>query len=165
MGASVFILLRAFANGGSSLTGLEAISNGASAFRPPEGRNARRVLVVMSLVLGSLVAGVSLLAAFTHATPYISGFPTVISQEAQEVFGHSVVGNGAYYVFQAATMLISVHRCEYQLQRLPVPGELRRGGLVPAAPAHHPWAPAGLLPGDRAAVNHRDRDPLATERA
>ena len=106
MGASVFILLRAFANGGSSLTGLEAISNGVSAFRPPEGRNARRVLVVMSLVLGSLVAGVSLLAAFTHATPYTSGFPTVISQEAQEVFGHSVVGNGAYYVFQAATMLI-----------------------------------------------------------
>ena len=106
MGASVFILLRAFANGGSSLTGLEAISNGVSAFQPPEGRNARRVLVVMSLVLGTLVAGVSLLAPFTHATPYVSGFPTVISQEAQQVFGHSGVGNSMYYVFQAATMLI-----------------------------------------------------------
>ena len=106
MGASVFILLRAFANGGSSLTGLEAISNGVSAFQPPEGPHARRVLVVMSLVLGTLVTGVSLLAAFTHATPYVSGFPTVISQEAQQVFGHSGVGNSMYYVFQAATMLI-----------------------------------------------------------
>ena len=48
MGATVFILLKAFANGGSSLTGLEAISNGVGSFRPPEGRNARRVLVIMS---------------------------------------------------------------------------------------------------------------------
>ena len=68
MGASVFILLRAFANGGSSLTGLEAISNGVSAFRPPEGPNARRVLVVMSVVLG--VAGRGRVAARrTSPTP------------------------------------------------------------------------------------------------
>src|ERR1700722_12026572 len=40
----VFVLLRAFANGGSSLTGIEAVSNAVSAFRPPEGLNARRVL-------------------------------------------------------------------------------------------------------------------------
>lgn len=43
----IFYLLKSFANGGSSLTGLEAISNGVGAFRPPEGRNARRTLVVM----------------------------------------------------------------------------------------------------------------------
>ena len=41
----VFVLLRAFANGGSSLTGIEAVSNAVSAFRPPEGLNARQVLV------------------------------------------------------------------------------------------------------------------------
>jgi amino acid transporter len=41
----IFVLLRAFANGGSSLTGIEAVSNAVSAFKPPEGRNARRVLV------------------------------------------------------------------------------------------------------------------------
>ena len=43
---AIFVLLRAFANGGSSLTGLEAISNAVSALRPPEGRNARQVLVI-----------------------------------------------------------------------------------------------------------------------
>ena len=42
---SIYVLARAFANGGSSLTGIEAVSNAVSALRPPEGRNARRILV------------------------------------------------------------------------------------------------------------------------
>jgi hypothetical protein len=52
---AIYVLLKAFANGGASLTGLEAISNGVSAFKPPEGPNARRTLTIMSVVLGSLV--------------------------------------------------------------------------------------------------------------
>ncbi len=105
-GVSVFILLRAFANGGSSLTGLEAISNSVSAFRPPEGPNARRVLALMSLTLGSLVLGVSLLAHYTRAIPYTLGSPTVISQVAKAAFGGSFIGNVGYYVVQLATLLI-----------------------------------------------------------
>jgi amino acid transporter len=105
-GVSVFILLRSFANGGSSLTGLEAISNSVSAFRPPEGRNARRVLGLMSLTLGTLVLGVSLLAHYTHAIPYTSGSPTVISQVAKEAFGQSFVGHIGYYMVQLSTLLI-----------------------------------------------------------
>ena len=66
----MFVLLRAFANGGSSLTGIEAVSNAVSAFRPPEGINARRVLVTEGLILGTLVAGISWLAHVTHAAPY-----------------------------------------------------------------------------------------------
>ena len=80
----VFVLLRAFANGGSSLTGIEAVSNAVSAFRPPEGLNARKVLVTEGLILGTLVAGISWLAHVTHATPYDCGVPTVISQEAED---------------------------------------------------------------------------------
>jgi amino acid transporter len=102
----VFILLRAFANGGSSLTGIEAVSNAVSAFRPPEGINARRVLVTEGLILGTLVAGVSWLAHITHATPYVSGVPTVISQEAKLVFGTSTFGHVMFIVVQAATALI-----------------------------------------------------------
>ncbi|HUJ67760.1 MAG TPA: amino acid permease, partial [Acidimicrobiales bacterium] len=101
-----FILLRAFANGGSSLTGLEAISNSVAAFRPPEGINARKVLGWMSFTLGSLVLGVSLLAHFTHAIPYTSGAPTVISQVAHASFGHSPAGNLAFYIVQLSTLLI-----------------------------------------------------------
>jgi len=106
MGLGVFYLLRAFANGGSSLTGLEAISNGVSAFKPPEGNNARRTLVAMSLTLGTLVLGVSLLARFTHALPYVSGTPTVISQEAKVVFGSHGFGSILYFVVQLSTLLI-----------------------------------------------------------
>lgn len=102
----VFVLLRAFANGGSSLTGIEAVSNAVSAFRPPEGVNARKVLVTEGLILGTLVAGVSWLAHVTHATPYTSGVPTVISQEAKLVFGTSVFGHVMFVVVQAATALI-----------------------------------------------------------
>jgi amino acid transporter len=99
-----FRLLRAFANGGSSLTGIEAVSNAVSAFKPPEGINARKVLVAEGIILGILVAGISVLARLTHAVPYISGYPTVISQEANMVFGQT--GHFMFYVVQAATALI-----------------------------------------------------------
>jgi amino acid transporter len=102
----IFVLLRAFANGGSSLTGIEAVSNAVSAFKPPEGRNARRVLVYEGTILGILVAGISWLAHVTHAQPYLSGVPTVISQEAKVVFGTSVFGSIMYGLVQAATALI-----------------------------------------------------------
>ncbi|MBW3083901.1 hypothetical protein KEM60_00080 [Austwickia sp. TVS 96-490-7B] len=103
---AVYILLKAFANGGSSLTGLEAISNGVSAFRTPVGPNARRTLVVMSLLLGSLVLGVSWLAHVTHAVPYTDGNPTVISQVTRAALGDSTWGHLGFYIVQAATCLI-----------------------------------------------------------
>jgi hypothetical protein len=102
----VFVLLRAFANGGSSLTGIEAVSNAVGAFRPPEGINARRVLVTEGVILGSLVAGISWLAHVTHAAPYTIGVPTVLSQEAKLVFGASLAGHCLWILVQAATALI-----------------------------------------------------------
>ena len=102
----VFVLLRAFANGGSSLTGIEAVSNAVSAFKPPEGINARKVLVTEGLILGTLVAGISWLAHATHAAPYTGGVPTVLAQEAHAVFGHLGVGEVLFVAVQAATALI-----------------------------------------------------------
>ncbi|MEU8822085.1 APC family permease [Streptomyces sp. NPDC048636] len=105
-GASLFIVLRSFANGGSSLTGLEAISNGVSVFREPQGRNARRTLVAMSCVLGTLVLGVSAMAHFTHAIPYRDGTPTVLAQEAHLIFGDGVPGALGLAFVQLATAFI-----------------------------------------------------------
>jgi len=105
-GAGLFVVLRAFANGGSSLTGLEAISNGVANFRSPQGKNARKTLVSMSSVLGFLVLGVSFLAWRTHAVPYLLGSPTVLSQEAKYVFGNTLFGKICFYFIQAATMVI-----------------------------------------------------------
>jgi amino acid transporter len=106
MGATVLVLLRAFANGGSSLTGLEAISNGVGTFRSPEGANAKRAMLIMACTLGFLVSGVSLLAHFTHASPYTAGYPSVISQETRLVFGNGALGNVFFIMMQAVTALI-----------------------------------------------------------
>ncbi len=103
---AIYILLKSFANGGSSLTGLEAISNGVSTFKSPRGLNARTTLVVMSCILGFLVAGVSWLAHQTHAVAYESGSPTVISQVAKAVLGGSMAGHIGFLLVQLATMLI-----------------------------------------------------------
>jgi amino acid transporter len=105
-GVMIFTLLKAFANGGASLTGIEAVSDAVGAFRPPEGRNARQVLMAEGAILGILVAGISWLAHATHVTPYKSGYPTVLAQEAQLVFGHTFVGQALFYLVQVATMLI-----------------------------------------------------------
>ena len=105
-GAMIFILLRAFANGGASLTGIEAVSDAVGAFRRPEGINARRVLMAEGVILGILIAGISWLAHATYATPRTAGYPTVLAQEAQVVFGRTFVGQALFYLIQAATMLI-----------------------------------------------------------
>jgi hypothetical protein len=104
--AAVFILLRAFANGGSSLTGLEAISDGVALFKAPEHVNAKRTLVIMSTLLGTLVLGVSYFAHHIHAMPYENGVPTVISQIAKATVGDSGFGTFMFIMVQLATMLI-----------------------------------------------------------
>ena len=106
--AAIFILLRAFANGGSSLTGLEAISDGVSLFRAPEGVNAKKTLMAMSAILGTMVFGVSWFAHATYSTPYAKGSPTVISQVAKATLGSGTFGSIMFYVVQGATMLILI---------------------------------------------------------
>ena len=103
---AIFILLRAFANGGSSLTGLEAISDGVALFKTPEHVNAKRTLVIMSCLLGTLVLGVSYFAHHIHAMPYESGVPTVISQIAKAAVGTGTFGSIMFVMVQLATMLI-----------------------------------------------------------
>jgi hypothetical protein len=106
MGATVLVLLRAFANGGTSLTGVEAISNTVNVFRAPQGYNARRVLTVMALILGFLLAGVSWLAFVTHATPYVAEYPSMLSEITRAVFGQGLIGNVLYFLVQASSAAI-----------------------------------------------------------
>jgi amino acid transporter len=105
-GLAFIFLLRAYANGGSSLTGLEAISNGVASFRRPTGRNARITLVVMSSTLGFLVLSTTLMARWTHALPRASGVPTVVSLEVKDILGPSPLGHALYLIVTIATMTI-----------------------------------------------------------
>ncbi len=106
MGATILIVLRAFAHGGTSLTGVEAISNAVNYFREPQGPNARRVLTVMACILGFLLVGVAYLAYVTHATPYVAEYPSMLSEIARAVFGNGVIGHILYFLVQAASAAI-----------------------------------------------------------
>ncbi len=102
-GASVtpFILFRAFSSGCTALTGVEAISNGTSAFKKPEGRNAALALALMGVILITLFLGVTSLAYLYRAVP--NHEETLISQLGGIVFGN---GSLMYYLLQIGTMMI-----------------------------------------------------------
>jgi amino acid transporter len=82
---SVFLILRAFAGGTTALTGVEAISNGITAFKEPRSRNAGITLIMMAFILGSLMLGISYLAVHIGAIP--SEAETIISQLARTALG------------------------------------------------------------------------------
>jgi amino acid transporter len=97
-----FLVLRAFSSGCTALTGIEAISNGVPAFKPPESRNAARTMGWMAGILGVLFLGITVLAWGLRVTP--SADETVVSQIARALFGTGFF----YYLVQGSTMLILV---------------------------------------------------------
>ncbi|MFA5884025.1 MAG: amino acid permease [Acidimicrobiia bacterium] len=107
-GATLFVVLHAFASGGAAVTGVEAISNGVPAFRKPEWKNARSTLVIMGSLLGVMFLGLSVMAAHMKVVPFKEGTPTVISQIGDLTYGTSPVGRFFYLALQAGTMLILV---------------------------------------------------------
>jgi amino acid transporter len=101
---TIFLLLGAFSNGCSALTGVEAISNGVQAFKQPEARNASRTLLGMAVLLGVMFLGTSTLAYLFGVHPHAD--ETVISQFARQIFTGPMVW--FYFVVQAATAAILV---------------------------------------------------------
>src|SRR5205814_8825890 len=59
---TIFLLLTAFANGCTAMTGVEAVSNGVPAFRPPEAKNASATLVAMAVIAITMFVGITVLA-------------------------------------------------------------------------------------------------------
>ena len=99
----VFLILHAFSSGTTALTGVEALSNGITAFKEPRSRNAGVTLIWMAVILGTFFLGITFLAVHTGAVP--SETETVISQLGRSVFG----GRGvAYLALIAGTTLILI---------------------------------------------------------
>ena len=99
---TLFLVLRAFASGCAALTGVEAVSDGVPAFKPPEARNARVVLAWLGVILISLFMGITFLTRHYGLTPLPE--ETIVSQLARQIVGEGLV----YYFLQASTMLILV---------------------------------------------------------
>jgi amino acid transporter len=98
---TMFLILRAFSSGSTALTGIEAISNGITAFKEPRSHNAARTLVVMSTILISLFLGITILSRHIQAIP--SHQETIISQMARTIYGD---GSILYLLVIAGTALI-----------------------------------------------------------
>ena len=94
----VFLVLRAFASGAVALTGIEAVSDGVTAFKPPEVKNAQTVLVALGLIMIALFVGITLLASIHGIVPHDE--ETVVSQLTRRIFGSGLL----YYFVQAISV-------------------------------------------------------------
>jgi amino acid transporter len=101
-GLGLFLVLRAFASGAVALTGIEAVADGITAFKPPEVKNARAVLVWLGLIMTTLFVGITILASLFGIVPREE--ETVVSQLAWQVFG----GGLLYFYVQAVSMIILI---------------------------------------------------------
>lgn len=122
-----FLLLHAFSSGTSALTGIEAISNGITAFKEPRSKNAGITLIWMSSILGTLFLSISYLSGKIGVVP--SEGETVISQLARTVYG----GQGIFYLaIIAGTALILILAANTAFADFPRLGALHAGdGFLP----------------------------------
>jgi amino acid transporter len=124
---SVLLLMRAFADGCSAITGVEAVSNGVPAFKPPEWRNARTTLTVMGVLVAVMFLGLSYLAGVAGAVP--SHDETVVSQ-----IGRSIYGTGPlYYILQFSTTGLLILAANTSFADFPrLSSILARDGFMPS---------------------------------
>jgi amino acid transporter len=123
----VLLLMRAFADGCSAITGVEAVSNGVPAFKPPEWKNARTTLTVMGVLVAVMFLGLSYLAGVVGATP--SDHESVVSQIGRAVFGLGPL----YYVLQLATTGLLILAANTSFADFPrLSSILARDGYMPS---------------------------------
>src|SRR5215472_3435258 len=134
--ALLFLVLRAFSSGCTALTGIEAISNGVPAFKPPKSKNAATTLAMLGAIAVTMFGGVTALALISHVhagnlvgTPKGYVQPTVIAQVGRAVFGFS---SPLFYILQLFTALILVLAANTAFNGFPVLASiLARDGYLP----------------------------------
>lgn len=125
-GVTVLLLLRAFANGCSSMTGVEAIADGVPLFKAPQERNAMITTGIMACILACMLGGIGYLFIYFHLLP-IEGV-TLMSVLVEEVFGRGVM----FYFIQLATMVILYLAANTAFNGLPpLLSFMARDGYVP----------------------------------
>lgn len=125
-GITTFLILHAFATGCTALTGIEAISNGVPAFKPPESKNAGYTLIVMAVLMGVLFVGSIGLTQFLGV---VAGpQETILSALARRLLGRGVF----YFLIQISTMLILAVAANTSFADFPrVASILARDGFLP----------------------------------
>lgn len=98
--ALMLIVLRAFANGCSSMTGIEAIANGVTMFKAPQQKNAIETTAVMACILAIMLGGLGYLIIYLHLLP-TEGY-TLLSLLVEDIFSRTLI----YYIIQILMMVI-----------------------------------------------------------
>lgn len=128
---SLVLILTAFSNGCSALTGVEAVSNAIPNFQKPQVKNAQRVLLLLSFFILIIFGGVSVLANLYHAVPTENN--TVLSQISLGIYGNSPM----YYVVQATTAIILLMAANTSYSDFPLLMSLiSRDGFAPRQLSH-----------------------------
>ena len=123
---TVFLILRAFSSGCTALTGVEAISNGITAFKEPRSRNAANTMLAMSGILLTMFIGITLLSQAVNAQP--AETETVISQIARTVYGDGIL----YLLTLASTTVILIMAANTSFADFPRLAALHAGdGFLP----------------------------------
>ncbi|MFT4693509.1 MAG: amino acid transporter [Francisella sp.] len=124
---TITLILRAFSSGCSAMTGIEAIANGVSLFRPDRKRNAILTLMLLIVLLIIMFAGIGFLSYKINIHP-------LIDQSALSQLGHSIFGNGmTYYFLQLATCLILIIAANTSFLAFPILASiLSKDGFLPA---------------------------------
>jgi amino acid transporter len=124
----LFLILRAFSQGAVALTGVEAVSDGVPAFKPPEWKNARTTLTWAAIVFGILFVGIAYLVTSIHIVPDPSEEQTVLSQLVRHLTGDGVI----LVVAQVATALLLVLAANTSFADFPrLSSFLARDGYLP----------------------------------
>ena len=122
----IALIFRAFSSGCTAMTGIEAVSNGVQAFRPPESNNAATTLMRMATILGVIFLGITFLAWYGNIRP--AETETVISQIARSLFGSSIF----YYIVQGVTLIILTLAANTPFAGFPrVASQLAKDGYLP----------------------------------
>lgn len=131
--ALIFLLLRTFSSGAAALTGVEAISNGVPAFKPPKSRNAATTLLLLGGIAVSMLVGIIWLARLTRlqfvedpATQIVAGPEGYVQKTVTTQLGEAVFGSGSIllYVVAGVTALILFLAANTAFNGFPVLGSI-----------------------------------------
>lgn len=126
-GLGLLLVLRAFANGCTALTGVEAISNGVQAFKRPAEKNAAQTLMMMGLILGALFLGVTVLARHHGFIPHED--ETIPAQLGAEAFGDGTILFVTLQIMTAGILMLAANTAFADFPRLAA--ILARDGYMP----------------------------------
>jgi len=111
--AYIWLILRAFAGGCTALTGIEAISNGIQAFKPPESKNAAKTMVMMGFIAMTLFVGITFLSTYIGVIPQET--ESLLSQMTRSIVGDNLL----YYWVQFFTAMILILAANTAYQDFP----------------------------------------------